>query len=248
MSKARLFVKRNASTILTCVGAVGVVATSVATVKATTKAVRLLEEAEKQKGEELSKTEVVKITWPVYVPPVLIGASTIACLFGANILSKHQQAAIASAYALLDSSYKEYKTKVEELYGENANANVRDEIAKDKYEENDISVESEDKQLFFDEFSGRYFESTLLAVQSAEYDINRDLVMRDYATLNEFYDYLGLAPIESGDELGWSTGMNFDYYWQVWIDFSHHKVTMDDGLECYIISMMSEPNLSWSDY
>ena len=57
---ARLFVKRNASTILTCLGGVGVVATSVMAVKETPKAIRLIEEAEKEKGEELTKCEKVK--------------------------------------------------------------------------------------------------------------------------------------------------------------------------------------------
>lgn len=247
LGRSQLFFKRNASTILTCVGGAGVIATSILAVKATPKALRLLEEAKKEKGEELTKVETVKVAGPAYVPSIIVGASTIACIFGANILNKRQQAAMVSAYALLDSSYKDYKEKVKEMYGEEANNEVKAEIAKDKYEETDISVD-DDKQLFYDEFSGRYFESTIEDVQRAEYQINRDLSMRDYATINEFYDYLKIPQIESGDELGWSTGMNFDYYWQTWIDFNHQKVTMDDGLECYIITMFEEPLLNWSEY
>lgn len=72
--------------------------------------------------------------------------------------------------------------------------------------------------------------------------------MRDYATLNEFYGYLGLDHIRSGDELGWSTGMNLDYYWQSWIDFNHRKVVMDDGLECRIISILNEPVVGFDEY
>lgn len=239
--------KRNGATILTCVGGVGVVATSIMAVKATPKALLIIEEAKKEKGEELTKLEVVRAAGPVYIPAVLMGAGTLACIFGANMLNKRQQAALVSAYALLDSSYKDYRRKVADLYGGEADSKVKEEIAKDKYEKAEITVE-DGKRLFYDDFSGRYFESTLQKVQQAEYQLNRDLSMRDYATVNDFYGYLGLDPIKSGDELGWSTGMNMDYYWQAWIDFNHRRVTMDDGLECIIVEFFADPSLGWEDY
>ena len=173
-----LWVKRNASTILSCVGVIGVIATAVMAVKATPKAVELLDEAKEEKGEELTKTEVVKVAAPVYIPAVIVGVSTVVCVLSANALNKRQQAAITSAYALLDSSYKNYRTKVVELYGEDAENVIREEIAKDEYENTDITV-SEGNQLFYDAFSGRYFESTLFKVQQAEYYINRDLIINN---------------------------------------------------------------------
>lgn len=144
------------STLLTCIGAIGVVATSVMAVKATPKATRLLEASEKEKGEKLTKMEVVKIAGPAYVPAAIVGASTIACIFGANILTKQSQASLASAYALLDRSYKEYRNKVNTLYGEEADDEVRVEVTKDYYseykdcDEVDIEEESDDVRLFFD--------------------------------------------------------------------------------------------------
>lgn len=246
INKSKMFVKRNASTILTCVGGAGVIATSVMAVKATPKAMALLEQSEKEKGEELTKLEKVKVAGPVYIPAIITGASTIACIFGANTLNKRQQAALTSAYALLNNSYNEYKNKVGELYGEDADAHVKQELAKDRYDED--TVVDDGKMLFYDDFSMRYFESTIEDVQRAEYQINRDLAMRDYATLNEFYDLLGLDPIDGGDKLGWSTGMNFEYYWSSWIDFTHEKVVMDDGLECSIIIIDNDPLVGWEEY
>lgn len=247
LQQSKLYFKRNGSTILTCIGGVGVITTSVMAVKATPKALELLETAKEEKGEDLTKLEVVKVAGPSYIPAVIAGTATIACIFGANVLNKRQQASLISAYALLDSSYKEYKDKVIEVYGEEADNKVKEEIAKDKYEETDISAE-DGKQLFFDTFSGRYFQSTMIDVQNAEYFLNRDLSMRDWATVNEWYAYLDIPAIDGGDDLGWSTGMNFDYYWQSWIDFTHQKVTTDDGVECTIITMFSEPSLGWEDY
>jgi hypothetical protein len=249
----QLFFKRNASTILTCVGAVGVVATSVMAVKATPKAMQLLEAAKEEKGEELTKLEKVKTAGPAYIPTAVTGAATIACIFSAQILNKRQQAALTSAYALLNQSYKEYKDKVDELYGEEAGEKVRAEIAKDKYEETEIEVH-DDKQLFFDFFSGRYFESTLEQVQWAEYEINRSVAVNGGACVNEFYDYLGLEELPEYEMLGWSDAQMYEMYWHTWIEFEHEAVPIDDddetraGLECTIIHMPLEPFPGYLDY
>ena len=115
---ARLFVKRNASTILTGLGGIGVLATTITAVKATPKALRLIEEAEIKKGEKLTKWEKTRVAAVTYIPTIGIGVATVACIFGAHILNQRQQAALMSAYALLDQSYKYYRRKARELYGE----------------------------------------------------------------------------------------------------------------------------------
>lgn len=240
------FVKRNASTILTCIGGAGVVATSVLAVKATPKALTLLEKAEEEKGEKLTKAETIKVAGPAYIPSILVGVSTIACIFGANALNKRQQAALMSAYALLDSSYKEYRSKVGEIYGEEADMNIKKEIAKDKYDE-DLVVEA-GNELFYDDFSGRYFETTMEKVIQAEYLLNRNLIRDCYVCVNQFYDQLKIEPIDGGDELGWAANEMHERCWNAWIDFHHEKVVMDDGLECYIITMESMPYADYEDY
>lgn len=247
LSKSGLFLRRNASTILTIGGAAGVVATSITAVKATPKALRLVEEAREEKGEELTKFEKVKVAGPAYIPSILLGASTIACIFGANILNQRQQAALMSAYALVENSYKEYKAKVIELYGEEADEHIRHELIKEKYDAEIVSVEGE-KRLFFDYYSGRYFESTLEAVQRAEYELNRSLLKREYAYLNEWYEALGIETLECGWDFGWTRSGNFDKYWQDWVEVVHEKCTLDDGLECDILVMHGEPYPDFADY
>lgn len=249
LQKTKRFIDRNSTTILTCVGSAGVIATAVLSAKATPKALQLIENAKEEKGEELTKLETVKAAAPVYIPAVLVGASTIACVVGAQVLNKRKQAALMSAYALLDNSYKEYKKKVKELYGEEADKNVKNELAKDKYEKQEVKVsENPGMQLFYDEYSGRYFESTLETVLKAEYHINR-LIATDYAAyLNEFYDLLGIDTVDYGDHLGWSIGQLSDTYWVSWVEFEHTKITLDDGLECTIISIFTEPVPDFDEY
>ena len=236
---AKLFLKRNGSTILTVLGGVGVVATAVTAVKATPKAINLIEVYEEQKGEDLTTLEKVRVAGPHYIPAILIGAGTIACIFGANVLNKRNQASLMSAYALIDNSYKEYKKKVAELYGEETHKEVVSSIAKDKYTD-DIRVD-DNKMLFYDEFSHRYFESTLEDVIKAEYNTNRKLQCNGGVYLNEYYEFLELEPIPGGTELGWSSGILESHYLAEQIAFDHWKVVLEDGLECCIITLRYEP-------
>ena len=247
LRKTQGYLKRNGSTILTCVGSAGVVATTVMAVKATPKAWTRLELAQEEKGEELTKLEVVKVAGPAYIPTVLVGVSTIACIFGANVLNKRQQAALVSAYALLDSSYKDYKKKVEELYGEGANQYVKQEIAKDKYEPFEFEVD-EDKVLFYDEYSGQYFHGNRNTLREAEYRLNRDLQLDGGVYLNEYFEAIGLEDTDYGDYLGWSIAQLGEMYWCTWLEFECQKVVMDDGLECHVISMPFEPIPDFYEY
>lgn len=240
IDNSKLFLKRNGATILTCVGSVGVVATSVMAVKATPKAITLLEKAKEEKGEDLTLVDKVRVAGPVYIPAAVVGTSTIACIFGANILNKRHQASLMSAYALLDKSFKEYKAKVKELYGHEADQKVREEIAKDKYEEGMYPLE-DNKVLFYDEYSERYFESTMEDVLKAEYRLNRDFQYHGIAVINEFYDLLKLPKTDFGEYLGWSVNWLCEAQWYPFIEFYHRKVELEDGLECYIIEILTEP-------
>ena len=64
------------------------IATAVVAVKSTPKALELLKEAEAEKGEELTRFEKIKTAGPVYVPSILIGSATLACIFEANFRTR----------------------------------------------------------------------------------------------------------------------------------------------------------------
>ena len=251
MTKPNLFLKKNSATILTVAAAAGVIITSVLSAKAAIKASRVLTHKEEEKGEKLTFEETISTVWTIYIPPVVAGMSTIACVFGANILNQRQQASLASAYALVDSSYKEYKAKLKELYGEEAHNNIVDAIAAEECDEVHISaggltsaytqeIESDaEPRLFYDEYSGRYFETTIENVLLAEYHLNRNYILRGFSRLNEFYEFLGLEPTDYGETVGWD--ICGEIYW---IDFNHRKAFIgddNDGFECYIIEMPYYP-------
>lgn len=156
--KSKANFKHHAPTILTCLGAVGVVATAVLAVKATPKALQVLEAAKDEKGEDLTMLEKINVAGPLYFPAALTGVATLACIFGSNALNRKQQAALMSAYTMLDSTYKSYQRKVRELYGEEADTKVKEALEQDEL------VEPE-KVLFYDMHLGEYFESEVELVR-----------------------------------------------------------------------------------
>ena len=127
--KLLLFLKRNSSTILSIVAGVGVIATAVFTADAVPKAEERKKKAEEQKGEPLTIVETVVAEAPAYIAPVAVGVTTVVGILSANALNRRQQAALTSAYALLDRGYKQYSGKVKELFGEDADIKIRDAIA-----------------------------------------------------------------------------------------------------------------------
>lgn len=246
LTVSKRFVKKNSSTILTVLGAAGVVGTAVMAVKATPKAMELIELAEEEKGDELTKWEKVQVAGPTYIPSILLGTVTITSIFGANLLSRRTQASLMSAYALLDQTHKEYKNKVKELYGEDGDKIIRAAVAKDHYEEEDLDTDDE-LPLFYDEFSKRYFNASNETILRAEYEINKMLATAGGASLNDYYELVGLDPVDYGEFLGWSAAQMYEMYWDGWLYFHHTKVEMDDGLECWIIDY-TEPFVEFEEY
>lgn len=260
--KAERFLKKTAPTILTCIGAAGVVATAFLAAKATPKALALVHSDSRisHNGDPnaYTKKEAVLSCWKCYIPAVVAGGSTIACIFGANVLNKRQQAALVSAYGLVSQAYKDYRRKVRENYGEEAHIDIMRQLSAERssgitpvaqslIRNSSLEFEGADEKerLFYDSFAKRYFASTISKVLQAEYHLNRNFMFNGYVSLNDFYRFLGIEDTELGDAVGWNS-CNGDIYW---IDFDHIRSMIDDGLngemECYIIDMVFPPDSTY---
>lgn len=253
--KVYLYFKKNGSTILTGIAAIGTVGTAVLAVRATPKALECIRREEEAKEENLTAVEIIRYAGPHYIPAILIGTSAIACMFGANALNKKQQASLISAYAMLDQSYRQYRNKVINLYGNDADVSITDSIAKDEYDNAELCFnpsEEDNLVLFYDDFSKRFFEKTKEQVLLAEYHFNRNFVLFCYATLNQFYEMLGIPGIEGGDDLGWSMYAGDEFYGYHFVDFNHQLIIDSDGdsdpEEFYKIMMPFPPTADYLDY
>lgn len=239
LNNTKKFVMRNSSTILTCVGAIGVATTAIVSAKNTVKAVNIIKEHE-EPGVKLSKKEIVRLAAPAYIPTFVTGLTTIACVFGANVLNKRTQASLMSAYALLDSSYKEYRDKAVEVYGEDADREIREAVAKNHYDDSTAFVKEDDKQLFFDFHGLQFFNSTTEEVENAEKTCNQMLKKCGYVSLSTFYDMLGIQCADVDYEVGWSENM-CKHLGYDGIGFVHDILKNDDGSEFIAITMSVEP-------
>lgn len=239
--------KHASPVILACIAVAGVVGTAVMAAKAHTKAQKLLQEAAEEKGETLNAVETIRVAVPVYAPAVLAGAATISCILGANALNKRQQAAMASAYIAANQTYHRYRKAANAVYGKDADSRITAQVAKDvcvTADGNSIYSPDMDKSgdriLFYDSGGRRYFSATIPAVLNAMYHLNRNLTLRGDATLNEFYEFIGIDKIDGGDDLGWDSEELLESG-LLWLDFSNSHVKLDDGMECCVITAAIDP-------
>lgn len=151
---------KHTPTILTCIGALGVITSTILAIKSTPKALMDLEEAAYRKGDDLTKMETIRIAAPSYIPTALSCLATITCIFGANVLNKRRQAALVSAYGLMDAAYKEYRDKIKDEIGEESENRVWNSVTLKPINPEDIP-RSGDILLFYDMNRCEYFESVI---------------------------------------------------------------------------------------
>jgi hypothetical protein len=234
---------------MTGMGVAGTVSTAYMTGRATFKAAKILEKEQLLiASEEKENTDAprvltlpskIKLVWRLYIPPVVVGASTIASIIMANRFASKKIAALTIASGISDRALQEYKEKVAQRLSENDRTKVRDEIAQDRVSKNppngrEIILAGTGEVLCYDMVTGRYFQSSVEEIKRAENKINHQLLNYMHASLSEFYDEIGLPPTSYTDSVGWnlnnrlevvfSTVMSTDQRPCVAIDFLHPPV------------------------
>lgn len=227
ISKIRF--KRAVPTILTVIAAAGCVGSVISAIHDTPKAQQLIDQAEKERGDPLDNIEKIKVGLPAYIPTIAITIGTITSIFGANICNKRQQAALVSAYSMLDASFKRYRRTAVECYGDNADSVISENVAFNEFQKNRFPQSTRpDTYIFYDEYSNRFFERTMVEVLNAAYHLNRNFCLKGEVDLNEWYLFLGLDTTKFGSTVGWSDAM-YDFYGYAFIDFVYEEVTEVDG-------------------
>lgn len=241
IKSVQMAMKKHSPEILTGIGIAGMITTTVMAVKATPKALVLIEEKKSaEKLEKLPTVETVKTAWFCYIPTAITGALSIACLVGASSVNLKRNAALATAYTLSETALKEYKDKVVEVIGEKKAETVKDAIAKDKIEKDPVSakeiiITEHGNTLCYDALSGRYFKSDIDKLKKAENELNQKMLSEMYITLNEFYYEIGLSEIKLGDELGW----NINTSGFISLEFSSQLA--EDGTPCLVLGYHVAP-------
>ena len=256
------FAKKRSPEILTGIGIAGMITTTVLAVKATPKALQLIEEEKDRRTDKilegmspnedencwqvvkLKPIEVVKVAWKPYIPVALLGASSVACLIGANSVHARRQAALYSAYKLSETAFTEYRDKVLETVGEETEKEVRDKIAKDKVEKNpasktEIYMTGKGESLFYDPISDRHFMSDIETIRKIVNDLNYAMGYGSemYVSLSQLYDELGLKHTSISDNIGWNIRDGL-----IEPDFSSQ---IDEGKPCIVLDWLKVPSYNF---
>lgn len=234
----------NSPLILTAIGVTGTLTTAYLTGKASFRAAKVLDDkryslrvVEGHSGE-LEPREKFELVWKLYVPAAGTAAVTIAAVIGANRVGTRRAAAMAAAYSVSDKAFSEYKEKVVEQLGKNKEAKIREEINQDRinkrsFEDDQVIRTNGGNDLCLDKFSGRAFYSSLETIKGAQNHVNYQLNNNQYASLNDFYEWIGISPIPLGEELGWTNGNQLE------LMFTTGKT--DDDRPCHVFEFWTEP-------
>lgn len=245
----RMTLSKHSPEILIGIGIAGMLTTTVLAVKATPKALRLMEDRKQElEVETLTPVETVKTTWKCYIPAAISGAVSIACLVGSHSVNARRNAALATAYKLSETAFSEYRDKVVETIGEKKEHAVRDKVSEEQVKNNPVSkteviVTGKGQTLCFDPLSSRYFYSDLekirRAVNKLNYEINTSPFHNDGVTLNDFYEEIGLPSTMTGDSLGWTinTGL-IDVYPSAQIAEEGEE---HEGEPCLVLNFTNPP-------
>ena len=246
MNTIKVATSKHSPEILTGLGIAGMVTSTVLAVKATPKALQLIDDALESSDEELTKLDIVKVAWKPYVPAVITCAASTVCLIGASSVNLKRNAALTAAYELSRNALVDYKNAVVETIGEKKAQEVSGKVAKKHIDEHpvieqEIFLTEQGSTLCYDVISGRYFKSDIEKIKRAENHLNKQLMDENYISLNDFYYELGLPCTKIGNELGWNSNDGL-------IDLTFNSQLTEDGRPCLVVDYCIAPRYNYSDF
>lgn len=281
LGKVNIKLRKHSPELLIAAGVVGTVVSTVLACKATTKLSTILDESkgnietihkcenDKEMEERYSQEDAKKDLAIVYIqtgvkiaklyaPAVVLGTISIAGIVASNNILRKRNVALAAAYATVDKSFKEYRSRVVERFGDDVDKELRYNIEAKKIEEMIKDPESgkekkskttvnvaaptvDDYARFFDKTCRHYEENmnyNLMLLRSQQQLANDKLVADGFLFLSDVYDMLGITRTKMSQSVGWiykpdgnSNGDNF-------VDFGVMVVkreTEDGGYEDAIL-------------
>lgn len=251
VKSAQTTLTKHGPEILTGLGIAGMVTTTIMAVKATPKAMRLIEAEKKKQSQEtntqvdkLKPADMVKVTWKCYIPAAITGSASIACLIGSTSVSARRNAVLATAYTLSETAFNEYREKVVETVGEKKEELIKDKVAKERIEKNPIKnqeviITKSGNTLCYDAVSGRYFKSDIETIRKTVNELNRRMISEMYISMNDFYYELGLASTRIGDDLGWNVDRGL-------IEVGFSSQLTENSEPCLVLDYLVEPRYDYA--
>lgn len=249
VSKTVMKLKKHSPEILVVAGVAGAVVSAVIACKATTKIGAILDETKDTldiihdgvetgavNGQTYTPEDGKKDTAMVYVqtgvklaklyaPAVILGTLSISSILASNNILRKRNVALGAAYAAIDKSFKEYRGRVVERFGEEVDRELKYNIKAKKFEEIETDPETgkqkkvkktvmvadpnlqSDYAVYFDSKSRNYETNpdyNRMFLKAQEAFANDKLQTRGHLFLNEVLDDLDLPRTPAGQIVGWT--------------------------------------------
>lgn len=239
-AKAGKVLKKHSPEILMVAGVVGVITSAVMACKATTKLNDIIEEGKtdaeeihkvaESRPEEFTEDDVkqaitintgktaLKVA-KLYAPSVALGVLSLTALVTSNIILRKRIATVTAAYIALDESFKTYRGRVKERFGEDVEKEIRlgtgsvevTELNEDGTETTKTvtlaGIPASEYAVIFDTHTscvaGKNKDYNLTTIRGIESYLNQQLEAKGFVTLNEVYDGLGIEGTRIGLVAGW---------------------------------------------
>jgi hypothetical protein len=247
--KCKKMLISKAPQILTSGAVLGVIATTLVAIKNDRKARVITDEIDTEiynSQHLLDRTvkDTIKSTWHCYIPTLLIGGATIACVIKSHNVSTKRSIALSGLALLTENRFSKYREKVAEILGDKKQTEIKDSLAKDvvskastvSFSPNNVDLlkTTHGDVICYDPYSARYFTSSVEYIKRILNDLGRDMLSEDQVCINQVYDMLGLLPTTIGDFLIWEIAEGM-------IEPEFSSQLTEDGKPCLVVNYVVEP-------
>ena len=232
-------IRKDKQFLLNFASVVGVGLTMFAAIRDTKKACRLVD-------DDMTTLEKFKKTWKCYIPSTFIATSTVLCIIYSDKVSMNEKIALLNTLTVVQDNYKNLRTAVDRTCDPKTKEEIMKQTVKERVPKS-LYIERTEEKIFYEEYRGKHFTSTIDDVLKAEYLFNKQLSIVGYASLNDFYQLLGLPETNEGSYLGWAV---YDGYFGAsainpWVDFVHSKMEDDSGIEYFHLEYNTQPDVNY---
>lgn len=205
------FLTNHGADIFSVLAGIGVIATGVTAFNAGKNTISQKNAMHNESEQQLSKRYLLK--------PVLFGAGTIGCIYGARHYGKLKEESLLAACSTLAL----YAGRKEQI------GNSETEM----YDSRDLETTNIESTgygdiIFTEDLTGRRFRSSLESVYSAIDLLQNEFERHNFVPLNSFYAYLGIQPTSAGDILGWSVNQSILDPYLDEVDYADMKDALTD--------------------
>lgn len=209
--KAAKLVKEHSSIILTSGAGVGTILTAYLSARASFEACRIIDIMEERDGCPDSNEDRIRnrfwLTWRLYVPAGMSAFGTILCVAGSKRVDGRKALAAQAGLALCQRAYSEYRDEIVSEFGHRKDEAILAKVAEKRVAENPPGaiVAGSGTVLCCELYTMRYFNSDMQTLNKIVNEVNKKLLMHDYATLDDLYYELGIEATEVSGHTGWES-------------------------------------------